>query len=1157
MNALLRLGETVFPHLLDAGWKATALIPLVFVLTRILSKKRPVARYWLWVYCLAGLLVLPIASFFVGEHGMPLLPASLSEEASEHPAPSSEKIVLIGETDAKDAGEYKAELLEVVPEEETGSAAPETAASLPEVEGDIEEPSENIPPLESPKSESTQPTNPEHVTTEALSVTSSQPEAEEESPSAAGPHATHPVAARSHGTRASTFPWRGAIGLMWIAACAAMFVRLLFASIALARLRRSSRPVGDAPLLRLFDEVKQTCGFTTSVQLRTATRVTSPVSVGVLHPMILLPESLPDEMPADQLRPILLHELGHVRWRDHAINVVQRLLEAVFFFHPFVHLLNRHLRSLREEICDVWVMSHCHSATLYAKALTSLAERWLARGGSPIGVGLFNHRVHLPERIKRILSLGKTLPATLSLRTALVLLAVSLLAVGGLSLVSLSAREAKAEGEKVAGREKTTASAQPASKPSTITWKDDVVYRDGKPYAKIVQWEPEADFPMVAFGDQNNNGKTDIWIRFLNGKPLRIEIDGNEDGPIDKWEHYFDGVIDLVEADTDFNRKVDLWQVYDNGKLFREEIDLNADGSVDKWLEADEKGNLVEKEIFSWVAPVRGLGSVEMGAVVTFFNARDRVTDLETDQEKGEVSRVKPESPGGDAASGPKQRALRYWASTGLRMEFGKEVQGRTVISGWYHMGIPEARLPEILESRSQEYRGNYVMVSARYSAEDRGIDGGVDSWQESGPPISGTEEAAAGERKPLYTVTCDDRNRDGKADKWQILLSPDWPSPRREAQFEVTDSNVDGLTDVYYSHSLGYIIDADDDGEFDSFPPESRVPFRAEPVGSAVLLLKVQTVGAEKPPRLLCELWRKEESSYDYHCTRTFWASAGETIRVVKLRSGTYDLQVQVIRPEEPLHFKSTRPSDTLGRTAAEFLYPNFASIGKAQTASETLTLDTRPVFRARLISNDIRPVSRTMVSVSQPGRSPEWVKVWSDDWGDFELFNLPPGEYVLVSSNLEQRIQVLGVDTEPPQRLAIAVPEGSGSPRGRVPEGWEAPLAIFGKVLSHEGEPLSNMKVVVMPVAARPTTVGPPSPAALPPPPGSAPQRVVRREAVTGLDGSYHILGLPRAIYHVSIYNNDFKDMEPVEELVVETEKTPVERELRLSGPMMPVRR
>jgi hypothetical protein len=88
MNGLIRFGESLFPYLWDTTWKATALMMLVFAINRVLGKRRIAARYWLYVYCLVGVLVLPMTSFLAKGHGLALLPAKARPVVSQ-PAPES------------------------------------------------------------------------------------------------------------------------------------------------------------------------------------------------------------------------------------------------------------------------------------------------------------------------------------------------------------------------------------------------------------------------------------------------------------------------------------------------------------------------------------------------------------------------------------------------------------------------------------------------------------------------------------------------------------------------------------------------------------------------------------------------------------------------------------------------------------------------------------------------------------------------------------------------------------------------------------------------------------------------------------------------------------------------------------------------------------
>ena len=87
------------------------------------------------------------------------------------------------------------------------------------------------------------------------------------------------------------------------------------------------------------------------------TDVVVPTVIGVLRPTILLPVSMASGVPPDHLEGILAHELAHIRRYDHIVNLVQRLIEALLFFHPAVWFLSRRIRIERERCCDDLVLA--------------------------------------------------------------------------------------------------------------------------------------------------------------------------------------------------------------------------------------------------------------------------------------------------------------------------------------------------------------------------------------------------------------------------------------------------------------------------------------------------------------------------------------------------------------------------------------------------------------------------------------------------------------------------------------------------------------------------------------------------------------------------------------------------------------------------------
>jgi GWxTD domain-containing protein len=125
-----------------------------------------------------------------------------------------------------------------------------------------------------------------------------------------------------------------------------------------------------------------------------------PVLLGHFRPMILVPVGLLTGLPPQQVEAILLHELAHVRRHDYLVNMLQRLAEAMFFYHPAAWWISRVIRVEREHCCDDAVIAVTGDAHEYAVALTTLeANRFSSREAALAATG-----GHLMKRIRRILT---------------------------------------------------------------------------------------------------------------------------------------------------------------------------------------------------------------------------------------------------------------------------------------------------------------------------------------------------------------------------------------------------------------------------------------------------------------------------------------------------------------------------------------------------------------------------------------------------------------------------------------------------------------------------------------------------------------------------------------------------------------------------------
>ncbi len=110
------------------------------------------------------------------------------------------------------------------------------------------------------------------------------------------------------------------------------------------------------------------------VRLLESCLVDAPLILGHFRPLILMPLGLLSGLPAGQIEAILLHELAHVRRYDYLVNVLQRFVEGLLFYHPATWWVSRVIRAERENCCDDVVVANGCTEREYAFALAALEE---------------------------------------------------------------------------------------------------------------------------------------------------------------------------------------------------------------------------------------------------------------------------------------------------------------------------------------------------------------------------------------------------------------------------------------------------------------------------------------------------------------------------------------------------------------------------------------------------------------------------------------------------------------------------------------------------------------------------------------------------------------------------------------------------------------
>src|ERR1700722_18920377 len=142
-------------------------------------------------------------------------------------------------------------------------------------------------------------------------------------------------------------------------------------------LRQSCVPVDAARLDPLVRETFERSQSARPASLCTSDLVHVPTAIGFVKPVIAVPAWVMNELSADELNQILLHELAHLRRWDDWTNLAQKVVRALFFFHPAVWWIEQRVSLEREMACDDAVVAETASPRAYAECLTRLAEKAL------------------------------------------------------------------------------------------------------------------------------------------------------------------------------------------------------------------------------------------------------------------------------------------------------------------------------------------------------------------------------------------------------------------------------------------------------------------------------------------------------------------------------------------------------------------------------------------------------------------------------------------------------------------------------------------------------------------------------------------------------------------------------------------------------------
>ncbi|HEY2838851.1 MAG TPA: M56 family metallopeptidase [Pirellulales bacterium] len=187
-------------------------------------------------------------------------------------------------------------------------------------------------------------------------------------------------------TKIASIHWLSWLMIAWGALVACQALWLVWQRARLGRFLAKC-PLAGEGLQQIVRSVAEPLQLLRVPTVRLAAVDCSPFVCGLTRPKLVLPRALESLVAAGELRPVIVHELAHLKRGDLWFGWLPQIARVVYFFHPVAHWAAFRVRLEAELACDGWAMSATGQgpaayADLLVRIISRLSEPAMLRGAS-------------------------------------------------------------------------------------------------------------------------------------------------------------------------------------------------------------------------------------------------------------------------------------------------------------------------------------------------------------------------------------------------------------------------------------------------------------------------------------------------------------------------------------------------------------------------------------------------------------------------------------------------------------------------------------------------------------------------------------------------------------------------------------------------------
>lgn len=377
---------------------------------------------------------------------------------------------------------------------------------------------------------------------------------------------TAPEQGISHWNPERLMAW---VVVFWLVGLGIGSVRMGLAFGRVRRMQRMATRAVPADFRQRCYALAQRLGYHGKLRIGISEQIGGPALLGHLKPMLIFPLAIVNQLSPEQAEAVILHELAHLSRQDHWWNLLQCVVEVLFYYHPVMWWISARIREEREHCCDDLVLTHGPGGLPYAKALLYFEQQHTTPATA---VALTNSPGGLLGRVQRFLH-QQNIPYQMKSRLFLLPL---------LTLIALISTAAYHPAEKAtaAGADCTTTAPLPSPAPAVSAQNIVTISPDTLPQGR---------HQVSSF---RNGESTEVIVQ--DGEIKELKING-EEVPPSEFEQHTPMVERLLGVDNDRNYETFFF----DGNNFPRDLERSEKDLHDMEKHLEKSGIRIERHFES------------------------------------------------------------------------------------------------------------------------------------------------------------------------------------------------------------------------------------------------------------------------------------------------------------------------------------------------------------------------------------------------------------------------------------------------------------------------------------------------------------------------------------------------------------------------------